>query len=564
MNNSHAQGPHSRPGFVRRYFFSTDHKVIGLQYLTTGLLMLGVGVFLSYVFRMQLAYPGSDIPLFGKLGPAKFNEFITMHGTIMVFWVAMPILLAGFGNLLIPLMIGADDMAFPALNMLSYWVFFLSTCVLVASFFVPGGAFGGGWTAYPPLSANAYRGLTFWEGMGGNLWILAVALEFTAFLIGGINFLVTVSNLRAKGLKWFDLPVLIWMFVIATLVFMFSVGPLIAGAIMLLLDRTAGTGFYNAAAGGDPILFQHLFWFFGHPEVYVLFLPALGFAAEILTTFSRKPLFGYRAIIYATMTAGLLSFVVWAHHQFIAGIDPRMASVFSITTILISIPFSVTFFSYMATLWRGDFRFKTPMLFAVGFLAEFLIGGVTGIYLGSSAFDIYAHDTYFVVAHFHYTLIPVVIFCGFAAIYFWYPKFTGRMMNETLGKIHFWGTAIFFNGIFIPLFINGIGGEHRRIADYSAWPEFMTSSMKEMRIIATTCLILVILFQIPFILNLVLSLFRGKPAGNNPWQSNSLEWTAPSPPPHGNFASAPTVYRGAYEYNVPGRESDFWPQNEKD
>jgi cytochrome c oxidase subunit 1 len=255
-------------------------------------------------------------------------------------------------------MVGADDMAFPALNMLSYWVFFLSTCVLVTSFFVPGGAFGGGWTAYPPLSAGGYNGLTFWDGMGGNLWILAVALEFAAFLMGGINFLVTTSHLRAKGLGWFDLPVTVWMFVIATLVFMFSVGPLIAGAIMLLLDRTAGTGFYNPATGGDPILFQHLFWFFGHPEVYVLFLPALGFAAEILTTFSRKPLFGYRPIIYATMVAGLLSFIVWAHHQFIAGIDPRMATVFSITTILISIPFAVTIFSYIATLWRGDFRFK--------------------------------------------------------------------------------------------------------------------------------------------------------------------------------------------------------------
>lgn len=562
MSHSSSHGQHSPQGFFRRYVFSVDHKVIGLQYLVTGLLMLGLGVFLSYVFRMQLAYPGSEIPLFGKLAAARYNEFITMHGTIMVFWVAMPILLAAFGNLLIPLMVGADDMAFPALNMMSYWVFFLSTCVLISSFFVPGGAFAGGWTAYPPLSAGAYRGLTFWDGIGGNLWILAVALEFAAFLMGGINFLVTTSHLRVKGLGWFDLPLTVWMFVIATLVFMFSVGPLIAGAIMLLLDRTAGTGFFNPAAGGDPVLFQHLFWFFGHPEVYVLFLPALGFAAEILTTFSRKPLFGYRAIIYATMVAGLLSFVVWAHHQFIAGIDPRMASVFSVTTILISIPFAVTIFSYFATLWRGDFRFKPPMLFAVGFLAEFLIGGVTGIYLGSSAFDIYAHDTYFVVAHFHYTLIPVVIFCGFAAIYFWYPKFTGRMMNETLGKIHFWGTAIFFNGIFIPLFINGMRGEHRRIADYSAWPEFMTSNMREMRIIATTSLIIVIAFQVPFILNLILSLFKGKPAGNNPWQSNSLEWTVPSPPPHGNFPSVPTVYRGAYEYNVPGRDSDFWPQSE--
>src|SRR3989338_3468584 len=336
MKPAPARAVHPPPGFFGRCVFSTDHKVIGLQYLITGLLMLGVGVFLSYVFRMQLAYPGQEIPLFGKLAAARYNEFVTMHGTIMVFWVAMPILLAAFGNLLIPLMLGADDMAFPALNMLSYWTFFLSTVVLLASFFVPGGAFAGGWTAYPPLSADGYRGLGFWEGMGGNLWILAVALEFAAFLMGGINFLVTAANLRAPGLKWFDLPMAVWMFVIATLVFLFSVGPLIAGAVMLLLDRTARTGFYNPAAGGDPILFQHLFWFFGHPEVYVLLLPALGFVAEILPAFSRKPLFGYRAIVYATMVAGVLSFVVWAHHQFIAGIDPRMATFFSITTILIS------------------------------------------------------------------------------------------------------------------------------------------------------------------------------------------------------------------------------------
>ncbi len=555
---------HSKPIFFRKYVFSTDHKVIGMQYMLTGLCMVVVGVFLSYVFRMQLAYPGSDLPLFGKLSPQQYNEFVTLHGTIMIFWVAMPILLAAFGNLLIPLMVGAKDMAFPALNMISYWTFLVSTVALLASFFVPGGAFDGGWTAYPPLSAGGYRGISFWNGLGGDLWILAVALEFAAFLMGGVNFLVTVGNMRAPGLKWFDLPLVIWMFVIATLDFLFSVGPLIAGAIMLLLDRTIGTNFYNPAKGGDPVLFQHLFWFFGHPEVYVLFLPSLGLAAEILTASSRKPLFGYRAIVYATMTAGALSLVVWAHHQFIAGIDPRMASFFSVTTILISIPFAVTVFCYIATLWRGNIRFSTPMLFVLGFLAEFLIGGVTGIYLGSSAFDIYAHDTYFVVAHFHYTLIPVVVFCGTAAIYFWFPKFTGRMLNETLGKIHFFGTVLFFNGIFIPLFINGIGGEHRRIADYSAWPEFMTEAMKHNRIVATTSLIVVMLFQIPFIINIFLSLFRGKPAGPNPWKSNTLEWTVASPPPHPNFSPVPMVYRGPYEYSVPGRKEDFWPQNEKE
>jgi cytochrome c oxidase subunit 1 len=550
--------------FVRRYVFSTDHKVIGLQYLVTGLAMLMLGVFLSYVFRMNLAFPGRSIPLFGKLMPLQYNEFVTMHGTIMVFWVAMPVLVAAFGNLLVPLMVGADDMAFPALNMMSYWTFLLSTVVLLSSFFVPGGAFAGGWTSYPPLSADGYRGTPFFQGLGGDLWILAVALEFAAFLMGGINFLVTTTNLRAPGLSWSRLPLSVWMFLFSTLIFMFSVGPLIAGAVMLLLDRTAGTGFYNPAAGGDPILFQHLFWFFGHPEVYVLLLPALGFVAEILTSGARKPLFGYRTIVGATMVSGVLSFVVWAHHQFIAGIDPRMAQFFSVTTILISIPFAVIVFSYIATLWGGKIAFTTPVLFAIGFLAEFLIGGVTGIYLGSSAFDIYAHDTYFVVAHFHYTLIPVVIFCGFGAIYFWYPKFTGRMLNETLGRIHFFGTAVFFNGIFIPLFLSGMRGEHRRIYNYAAWADLSSPEAVRLRVIATVSLLAVIAFQIPFLINLVASLKRGKRAGNNPWKANSLEWTVPSPPPHHNFDAVPVVHRGPYEYSHPDRREDYWPQDGKD
>lgn len=558
-------GSHSHElTFIQKYVFSQDHKVIGMQYLITGLVMLLVGAYLSYVFRFNLAFPGESIPLYGELIAKKYNEFVTLHGTIMIFWVAMPVLVAAFGNLLIPLMVGYEDMAFPFLNMLSYWVFLLSTIVLIASFFVPQGAFDGGWTAYPPLSAGGYNGeMDFLQGAGGNLWIIAVALEFIAFLLGGINFIVTTFNCRAKGLDWFKLPITVWMFLLAVLDFMFSVGPLFAGAIMLLFDRTLGTGFFNPAAGGDPVLFQHMFWFFGHPEVYVLLFPALGFVGEVITTNARKPLFGYKMIVYSSIIASILAFVVWAHHQFIAGIDPRMATFFAITTIIISLPFGVNIMSYIATLFRGSIRYTTAMLFSLGFLATFLLGGVTGIFLGSSAFDIYAHDTYFVIAHFHYTMIPIVIFGSYAGIYHWYPKFVGKMLNPTLGKIHFWITCIGFNGIFIPLFYNGMAGQHRRIFNYESFPDLMTDTVVEMRVIATTCLIITLIGQLPFIYNLFHSYFKGEKAPMNPWESNSLEWTAQSPPPHGNFEKEPVVYRGPYEYSVPGRESDYWPQDQE-
>lgn len=549
--------------FWSRYVFSTDHKVIGVQYLSTGLIMAVLGGFLSYLFRMQLAFPGKALPLVGQLSAQDYNICVTMHGTIMIFWVAMPVLLAAFGNLLIPTMIGAPDMAFPRLNMLSFWIFFVSTVLLVASFLVPGGAFAGGWTAYPPLSANAYRPHDFTQTLGGDLWILAVALEFVAFLMGGINFLTTTLNMRARGMTFFRLPMVVWMINIATLIFMFSVGPLVAGALMLLLDRLVGTGFYNPAAGGDPILFQHLFWFFGHPEVYVLLLPSLGFLAEIIPACSRKPLFGYKPIVYSTIVAGFLSFVVWAHHQFVAGIDPRMSTFFSITTIMISVPFAVIIFALMATLWRGSITFPLPMLFALGSLAEFLIGGVTGIYLGASAFDIYAHDTYFVVAHFHYTLIPIVIFGGSAAIYFWFPKFIGRELNPTLGHIHFWVTSIFFNSLFIPLFFTGMAGQHRRIYSYDAFSSTLNNPwLSQLQVIATVSMILVASAQAVFLFNLLWSAWRGRPAAADPWQATTLEWTIPSPPPHGNFEHTPVVYRGAYDYSLePEGERDYWPQS---
>ena len=549
---------HHELTFSEKFLFPVDHKYIGQQYMWTGLIMAVMGGFMAYVFRMQLAFPGESVPLWGLVTPANYNALITNHATIMIFWVGMPVLIAAFGNILIPLMIGCDDMVFPRLNRLSYQIFLLSAVVLVLSFIVPGGGFGGSWTSYPPLSARAEYNLTPW---GSSLWLLAVALELIAFLLGGINFLTTTMNSRAPGMKMMDIPIVVWMINIAVILFMFSVGPLVAGAIMLLFDQQLGTSFYVPSGGGDPVLFQHLFWFFGHPEVYVLLLPCLGMIAEIITTFSRKKLFGYKTIIYTTFMTGVLSMIVWAHHQFIAGIDPRMATIFSVTTIMISLPICVIYMCYIATLYGGSIEFNTPMLWALGFIIEFLVGGLTGLFLGSSGLDIYFHDNTFVVAHFHYTLMPTVFFGMFAALYYWYPKMMGRMYSETLGKIHFWGTTIFFNGIFIPLFILGIAGQHRKIYDYNHFPELMQPGMQDLRILATYMLIIMILFQIPFVINFIGSIKNGEPAEANPWKANTLEWVAPSPAPHGNFETLPTVYRGPYEYSREDMEEDYLPQN---
>ncbi len=553
-------GAHHPQSFFHKYLWSTDHKIIAFQYLFTGMAMALIGGFMAYVFRMQLAFPGQPVPGFGHVSPGEYNALITNHGSIMIFWVAMPVLIAAFGNYLIPLMCGCDDMVFPRINRLSYQIFLLSVLVLIASLVVQGGGFGGAWTAYPPLSAVAKYNLT---PLGSTLWIVAVALEFVAFLLGGINFITTAMNSRAPGMKAFDVPLVVWMIVIASLLFMASVGPLIAGAVMLLFDQHLGTAFYNPAKGGDPVLWQHLFWFFGHPEVYVVLLPAMGIVAEIITVFARKKMFAYKTVVYTVIATGVLSFFVWAHHQFVAGIDPRMANVFTVTTVLISIPIAEMLFLYIATLYGGSIRFTTPMLWALGFIAEFLIGGVTGIYLGASGADIFFHDTYFVVAHFHYTFFPIAIIGVFAGLTFWFPKMFGKMMNETLGKIHFWGTIIPFNFIFIPMFMLGLKGEHRRIYDYSHFPELATPEMQMLRIVATVSLVVMLLFQFVFLINLVWSLARGRKAEKNPWKANTLEWTAESPPPHGNWSELPECHRGPYEYSVPGRPTDFWPQNEK-
>jgi cytochrome c oxidase subunit I len=553
-------GRHADVAWWRKYLFSTDHKMIAMQYMFTGMALALVGGFFAYAFRMQQAFPGMDVPLYGLVTPNKYNVLITNHGAIMIFWVAMPVLIAAFGNFLIPLMLGCDDMVFPRINRLSYQIFFLSVLVLAASFFVPGGAFAGAWTIYPPLSSKAEYGLA---PLGSSLFLVAVALEFVAFLMGGINFITTAMNSRAPGMKMYDVPMVVWMIVIASILFMSSVGPLIAGAIMLFMDQQVGTAFFDPNRGGDPVLWQHLFWFFGHPEVYVVLLPAMGIVAEIITVFSRKKLFAYRTILYTVFATGVLSFTVWAHHQFIAGIDPRMANIFTITTLLISVPIAEMLFVYIATLYGGSITLTTPMLWALAFLAEFLIGGVTGIFLGASGADIYMHDTYFVLAHFHYTFVPIAIIGTFAGVTFWFPKMFGRMMNEPLGKIHFWITIVAFNCIFLPLFVTGASGDHRRIYSYLAFPEQAVPWLQDLRVFATLSLVVMLLAQPIFLFNFAWSLLRGPKAGKNPWKSNTLEWTAESPPPHGNWPAneLPSCYRGPYEYSHPDREEDYWPQN---
>jgi cytochrome c oxidase subunit 1 len=557
---------HHKESFLRTYVFSVDHKMIGKQYMGIALFWALVGALSAYLIRWTLAWPETAVPGMawvpeptmyeGIVPPEAYNMIVTMHGTIMVFFVAMPLLLGAFGNFLIPIMIGADDMAFPRLNMMSVWTLGLASLVLMASFFVEGGAASAGWTGYAPLSAKAeYTGVEW----GLNLWIVALALEFVSFLMGGVNFLTTTINMRVRGMSFSRLPLMVWMQITAAVLFMLSVGPIIAGAVMLLLDRVAGTTFYLPEGGGDPLLWQHLFWFFGHPEVYVVLLPGVGIVLEILPVFSRKPIFGYRTIVTSVIVAGVLSFIVWAHHMFISGMDPRLAMPFSITTILISVPFAIILFAKIATLWRGSIRFPTPMLFAIGVLVVFLNGGLTGIINGSPPVDIYIHDTYFVVAHFHFTLFSAAFFAGFAGIYFWFPKMYGRMMNETLGKIHFWATLIFFHAVFIPMHLVGVAGMMRRIANPLQY-DFL-KPIQHWNVIITIGAVCLLLGQIPFVVNFFWALFAGKKAGDNPWQANTLEWATSSPPPHGNFVTPPTVYRGPYEYSPEEVTDDWVPQD---
>ena len=579
---AHGHGPahdhahHEELSFLRKWVFSVDHKVIGIQYTITSLLFLFFGFTLMMLMRWQLAYPMAPIPLIGDLLgadkapsgimlPEFYNQLGAMHGTIMVFLGVVPLAVGGFGNFVMPLQIGAPDMAFPKLNMMSYWVYFIGGVIMLASFFAPGGAAQSGWTSYAPLSVTAPVGQTY--------WLIGMIFLITSSLLGSVNFIVTIVQLRAKGLSFMRLPFFVWAQLVTSFLLLLAFPPLEAAGVMQLMDRVAGTSFFmpsglvvggtplESSGGGNALLWQHLFWFLAHPEVYVLVLPAMGIVAEILANNIRKPLWGYRALVYSAVFLGFMSFIVWAHHMFMTGMGTTMSAFFQTTTMIISIPSVVILTAFLLSLWGASMRFTTPMLFALAFLPMFGIGGLTGLPLGLAAPDIHLHDTYYVIGHFHYVVAPGTIFALFAGIYYWFPKATGRQMNRMLGLIHFWGSFICINLVFMPMFIQGLGGMNRRLYDGGMQYAHNAELLKWNVVIGMAAWTLA-LFQLPFIINFFWSIKGGERVGNNPWDATTLEWSAPSPPGHGNFLTEPIVYRGPYEYSVPGAAKDFTPQFE--
>src|SRR2546426_8034068 len=578
---THAAVHEAPKSFIRKWIFSLDHKIIGIQYYFLALFSVFLGMALSVIFRLRLAWPMEQWPLLAKIFPAGFEggpmtpEFylsmVTMHGTIMVFFVLTTAPQGGFGNYVLPIQIGAHDMAFPVLNMLSFWVTFVSLVVMVAALFATGGAPISGWTAYAPLSALgqvAGPGL----GLGQTLWIISIAIFCAGSLLGALNFITTVLNMRTRGLSLMRLPLTVWTWFTTAILALLSFPVLLAGGILLLLDRVGGTSFFIPGglvvsdkiiqhSGGSPILWQHLFWFFGHPEVYIAILPGMGVTSQILSTFARKPIFGYRAMVYAIFAIGMLGFFVWGHHMFISGLSPYSAIAFSVLTLSIGVPSAVKTFNWLGTLWGAKIRFTTPMLFAIGFVSLFVAGGITGLVLGQTSLDFFFHDTYFVTAHFHLVMGVASIFGMFAATYFWFPKMFGRMMNESLGKLHFWITFIGVYAIFVPFHAMGLLGMPRRYARFDEY-EFLKNS-RGLVMFVTVAAIITVVAQVLFYFNLFWSMFKGKIAGDNPWEATTLEWTIPSPPPHDNFAGrVPTVYHGPYEFSVPGAAKDFTMQSE--
>lgn len=562
--------------FWRKYVFSTDHKVIGIQYGITALCFLFFGFCLMLLMRWQLAYPGEPIPWVGKffgenrapggiMLPEFYNELGAMHGTIMIFLGVVPLLVGAFGNYLVPLQIGAPDMAFPKLNMFSYWSFLAGGIIMLVSFFVPGGAASSGWTSYPPLADIATTGQTF--------WLIGMVFLITSSLLGSVNFITTILQLRAEGMTFMRLPFFVWAQLVTSFLLLLAFPPLEAAGILQLFDRVAGTSFFlpgglvvsgeplKVSGGGSVLLWQHLFWFLAHPEVYVLILPAMGIVAEIMANNIRKPLWGYRPLVYSSVFLGFMSFIVWAHHMYLTGMGTTISAFFQTTTMIISVPSVVILTCLFLSLWGGSIRFNTPMLFALAFLPMFGIGGLTGLPLGLAASDIHLHDTYYVIGHFHYVVAPGTIFAIFAGVYYWFPKITGRRMNEILGHLHFWPSLILMNAIFAPMFAIGLAGVSRRLYDGGAQYDF-AHGILPLNVMSSVAAWWLAVFQLPFVVNIIWSMCKKKRGiSDNPWNATTLEWATPTPPPHGNFITVPKVYRGPYEYSVPGAAADFTPQD---
>ena len=580
---SHDAGHHDAHGhhhetFLTKYIFSQDHKMIAKQFLITGIIMAVFAMLLSLLFRIQLAWPDKDFPILevflgkwaegGRIKPEFFLSLVTIHGTMMVFFVLTAGLSGTFSNLLIPYQLGARDMASPFMNMLSYWFFFVACVIMIASFFVESGPASAGWTIYPPLSAvpTSIAG----SGLGMTLWLASMVLFIASQVMGGVNYISTVLNMRTKGMDLWRMPLTIWAFFLTAIVGLLSFPVLVSAVVLLIFDRSAGTSFYLSDLvvggqilpneGGSPILFQHLFWFLGHPEVYIVVMPALGLTSEVISTNSRKPIFGYHAMVYSLVGITVLSFIVWGHHMFVTGMNPFLGGVFMITTLIIAVPSAVKAFNYMATLWRGNIRFTPAMMFAIGMVSFFISGGVTGIFLGNAALDINLHDTYFVVAHFHLVMGSASIFGMLCGVYHWYPKMFGRMMNEKLGYFHFWLTFIGAYLVFFPMHFMGIDGVPRRYYAFTEFP-FMEKWVS-VNVLVTWAAIIAGLGQIAFLINFFGSIWNGKRATQNPWNSNTLEWTTPVEHIHGNWpGEIPTVYRWPYDYSKPGHVADFIPQN---
>jgi cytochrome c oxidase subunit 1 len=590
-HDPHGHGGHEEHhelGFWRKWVFSTDHKMIGIQYGVMGLAFLFFGFCLMMMMRWQLAYPGKALPFFGPLlariirndgmnsggvpgvmTPDFYNSLGAMHGTIMVFLGIVPVAFAAFGNFVVPLQIGAPDMTFPKINMASFHCFWVGGVIMLFSFFCPTGPAKSGWTSYPPLSDIADPGTGLLTGQ--TLWILGMVFLITSSLLGAVNFVTTIIQLRAPGMTWMRMPFFCWVQLVTAFILLLAFPPLEAASFMQLMDRVFGTSFFlphgetvqnhllSVSGGGSPLLWQHLFWFLAHPEVYVLILPGLGIIAEVLTNNTRRPMWGYKAAVFAVIGIGFLSFVVWAHHMYLTGMGAAVSTFFQTTTILISVPSVIILTCLLLSLWGGSIRFTAPMLFATAFLPEFGIGGLTGIPLAFNSTDLYLHDTYYIIAHFHYIVAPGTIFAIFAGVYYWFPKATGRMMNEFWGKVHFWGTMVCMNIVFFPMFLQGMAGMHRRGFDGGLTYDLNKPVIHWNTTISHAAWTMG-LFQIPFIINFFWSITHGKKVGKNPWNSTTMEWSAPSPPPHGNFLEPMAVYRGPYEYSVPGHPVDFIAQ----